>query len=370
MNLCKAFRASIVPACVFQSVAIAGGYGTGREVIEFFTQYGAIGGVCGLLVAALVLSIITGLTYEFARVNEAYEYRKFFKSLIGRYWIGFELLYIGFFLLVLAVIGSAAGAILHDQFSLPESSGLILMLGGISVLIFYGRSLVEKTLVFWAVMLCGVFIFYFITSISSSMEEIKMHFTGDKMESGWLMPALRYSMALAPAAVVVLFATRGLTTRVEAFTAGAMSSLLFILPGLMLHISFTGMMPEIIEQKVPVHWIISQLDIPLLAPLYIIVLIGTFIGTGAGFIQAVNERLDAWSMERLGKRLSSITHAGVAIAGLLISAGLSKFGIIDLIAKGYGNASWGFLLFYIIPLLTIGVYRIFGRTAVKGVVRM
>lgn len=35
------------PAAVFISVVMGGGYGTGREMIEFFTRYGLLGGLLG-----------------------------------------------------------------------------------------------------------------------------------------------------------------------------------------------------------------------------------------------------------------------------------------------------------------------------------
>ncbi len=45
--------------------------------------------------------------------------------------------------------------------------------------------------------------------------------------------------------------------------------------------------------------------------------------------------------------------------GLLVGALLlSRFGIIDLIAKGYGLISWGIFFIYFVPLMTVGVYKI------------
>jgi uncharacterized membrane protein YkvI len=44
---------------------------------------------------------------------------------------------------------------------------------------------------------------------------------------------------------------------------------------------------------------------------------------------------------------------------IVVSAVLSLWGITSLIAKGYGAMSYGFLLVYVVPLLTIGVYKIF-----------
>ena len=44
----KTFQKYFVPGIVFQSLVIAGGYGTGRELVEFFLQYGTMGGLLGI----------------------------------------------------------------------------------------------------------------------------------------------------------------------------------------------------------------------------------------------------------------------------------------------------------------------------------
>jgi uncharacterized membrane protein YkvI len=46
------------------------------------------------------------------------------------------------------------------------------------------------------------------------------------------------------------------------------------------------------------------------------------------------------------------------VCAILVSAGLSFWGITNLIAKGYGMMAWGFLIVYVVPLMTIGVYRV------------
>lgn len=37
---------------------------------------------------------------------------------------------------------------------------------------------------------------------------------------------------------------------------------------------------------------------------------------------------------------------------------MSKFGIIALIEKGYTALSYGFMLLYMLPIITVGVYKI------------
>ena len=68
------FKVYVIPGCVFQSVMVGGGYGTGREVVEYFTQFGLYGGMLGLLVTFLVMATVLALTFELARVSRSYDY--------------------------------------------------------------------------------------------------------------------------------------------------------------------------------------------------------------------------------------------------------------------------------------------------------
>ena len=140
---------------------------------------------------------------------------------------------------------------------------------------------------------------------------------------------------------------------------GGLCGVFLMLPGLLFHISFLGSLPEVINQKVPIHWMIGRSESEFLLPIYLFAMFGTFLGTGSGFIQALNERLDAWSSGRKGRTLSPVAHSSVAIAGILISALFGQLGVITLIAKGYGTIAWGFLFVFVLPVLIIATRRIF-----------
>ncbi len=56
--------------------------------------------------------------------------------------------------------------------------------------------------------------------------------------------------------------------------------------------------------------------------------------------------------------MTHLQDAMFATGMLVVSVGLARIGIIDLIAKGYSAMSYGMIAVYIIPLMTIGVYRI------------
>ena len=78
------FQRYLLPGFVFQAAVIAGGYATGRELVEFFLPAGAWGGLLGMVVSMLLWSVVLMLSFELARVGRAWDYRAFFRLLLGR----------------------------------------------------------------------------------------------------------------------------------------------------------------------------------------------------------------------------------------------------------------------------------------------
>src|SRR5690606_421368 len=108
----------------------------------------------------------------------------------------------------------------------------------------------------------------------------------------------------------------------------------------------------------PAYWLITELGLTGLTVLFSIVLFGTFIETGAGMLQGINEGVDAWLAERGGAGLRRGAYAVLAVSAILVSALLSLWGITSLIAQGYGTIAWSFFAVYMVPLVTVGLYRI------------
>ncbi|HEX9709889.1 MAG TPA: hypothetical protein VGB42_08000, partial [Candidatus Thermoplasmatota archaeon] len=79
-----------------------------------------------------------------------------------------------------------------------------------------------------------------------------------------------------------------------------------------------------------------------------------------GLIHAVNERF-AHVYEERGEHMPVGLRPAVALALLLAGTVLSRFGLIDLIARGYGTLTWAFLVVFVIPVLTWGVWKVARR---------
>lgn len=352
------YKKYFLPGFVFQSVVIAGGYGTGRELVEYFLSYGPLGGLLGmLLVTTLIWSVVLAVTFEFSRTFQAYDYRTFFMKLIGPFWFIFEIFYFILLFIVLAVIGSAAGVLLRDNFGIPYLTGAMIMLAAIGFLTFKGSGLIEKFLSSWSIVLYIIYGIFCIIALIKFSPVIQKNLTSVTLSSQWALGGFKYAlynMGIIPA---VLFCLKHIKTRKEAISAGLIGGLTGILPGLFFYIAVVGHYPAVLPEEVPVVYVLQKLGFPLLLILFQIVLFGTLIETGTGFIHAVNERIQS-ALQARGKQLYAWQRPVIAVVLLLIGLGISTFGLINLIAKGYGSISWGFFIIYIIPLLTLGLYKI------------
>jgi uncharacterized membrane protein YkvI len=355
-------RVVLLPAGVFQSVIFGGAYGTGREIAQFISSRGPVGGLLAVAVAALGFAVVMALSFELARLTRNYDYRGFLKTLVGPGWIAFEVLFLLSLLIVLAVNGSAAASVLNDQFGIPSLVGVGLLFASVVALNYFGRTLLQESMSICMIALTIVLTIFCAMTFIDDHESIRLAFrdapsTGNWFASGgqWML----YSAAVVP---VLLYSARDLRTRGECFVSAFASGVAGAFPALVFHLTFMAAYPESLQQTLPTYWMIGELQHPWLMALYIIVLFAMIIQTCAGLLQGVNERLDAWLLERRGRKCDPKTHAVVGGATLAISMVLASFGIAALVAQGYGNMAWGYLVIYMIPLVTVGAYKIWRKT--------
>lgn len=353
----RLIRVYLLPGAVMQSVMVGGAYATGREIAEFFTPHGMGGGLLGLLATTVCIALVFALSLDIARTFRVFDYRRFARVLLGRAWFLYEAVAITLILLVLAVITAAAGRIVADEFGWHTAVGAALMLAAVALLIYSGRSWVTTVLASWSVLLYVVFIAYLVaTAVFLDPTPAARRF---EVIDGWLGSGLRYAFYNIAAIPVVLYAAMAIETRREACVAGIVGALIGVLPALMLHLSFAVDYPDIVRAELPVYSILGMLDLRLLTVAYLVVIFGTFVETAAGSIQGIVERIEGALFEHGRAGLGRGQHALFAIGLMLTAVILSLAGIVALVARGYGAVAWGFLLFYVIPLLTVGAYRLY-----------
>ncbi len=350
-------RRYLLPGFVFQSLVIAGGYGTGRELVEFFLRLGPRAGLLAIVVSTVVWSAVCVVSFEFARRFQAYDYRTFFKKLLGPGWVVFEIGYFGLLMIVLAVIAAAAGSIAAETFGVGYAVGVVLIMVAVGGLVFGGSDAIEKVFTVWSFVLYAVYVVFFFWSLSRFGDQIGSALSTGEVGTEWLIGGVRYAgynLAVIPA---VLFTIRHLETRRETLWAGLLAGPITIIPGLLFFIAMVGHYPDILDRAVPANYLLELLGSRSFQLLFQVMLFGTLIETGAGMIHAVNERLASLYQDRSGEMPTTLRPA-VAIGLLLIGTGLSTFGLTDLIARGYGTLTWLFIIVYVVPILTLGVWKL------------
>lgn len=351
----KRWTRYLTPGLVFQSVLIGGGYGTGAEIARYFAGYGLLGGVLALGAAAAAWALLCAVTFEFARVFRAYDYGSMMRRLLGRAGILYDLCFYAMLLLVLGVVNATAAAMVRALTGLPSWVGVALLSLGVVTLVLRGTEAMERALSLWAYVLYAVFLLFFAAVFLRFGDAVAAELRRGEVRPGWLPSGLRYASYNLVCVSMILYTLRDLKARREAVTCGVLAGLLGAAPALPLLLAMGCDLPAALASETPVTAIFERLNMPWLYVLFEIVLFGTLVETAAGFIKALEDRI-----EQSLFRGRSFALAGPLITGAVTALGIcvSTFGLTKLIDKGYGAISLGALLLFALPMLTIGVRRL------------
>ncbi len=360
------FQRYLLQGFLFVSAVIAGGYATGRELVEFFLPAGPWGGLLGMAVSALVWSVVLMASFELARIARTYDYRSFFKLLLGRGWFLFEIAYVLLIVVVMAVMGAAAGEIVHSLFGLPKLAGSLGMIAATGLLLFGNNAAIERFLALSVGYLYLVYLVFIVWSVVAFGDRIEANFAAVAIGDEWLMAGVTYAGYNVATIPAVLFCIRHLSRRREALVAGAIAGPLGMLPGVLFYIAMMGWYAEIGDAALPSAFLLAKLQAPWFEWAFQIAVLLTLVDTGVAMLHAINERVAHAFAERrrpMPQALRPTIAVGVMLASVYAA---SAVGLVDLIAKGYGALTWVFLAVYVLPLLTWGLWLLWRGRANAG----
>jgi uncharacterized membrane protein YkvI len=356
----KILSCYLIPGAIFQSSIMAGGYGTGREVMEYVSKHGPWGGLLACLVSVLIFSVVLSLTFELARLFKTHDYQSFIKILLGPGWIFYEGLLLTSMLVVTAVIAAASGQVLSDILPVPAWVGVAMMLVVIVILNYLGRAVVVAAMGITAVLVTVVLLAYCAIAISNqTLPLTELFATSSSFNIDALYGGATFAIYNCLSLPVLLFAATAIESRKQAFSAGIIGAFLAVLPAVFLHLSFLEHIPTLVSNELPTYWMLKMIDIKWFFAIYLLVLFSTVVQSGVGVLHGLNERIDNSLRKSRGVGLSKLAQAMISGGFVLVSAVLAQVGVIELIATGYRFIAIGLLFVYIIPLVTWGCYRIF-----------
>jgi uncharacterized membrane protein YkvI len=353
------FKRLVLPGLAFKAVVIGGGYATGRELAEFFLSLGPRGGLLAILLATILFSLLCALTFLVARRLHTYDYRSFFRQLLGPAWPLFELTYILFVVLILAVYGAAAGEIVAAVFGAPGWVGTVALMASIATVVAFGNDAVERLFRDVSYLLYGVYALFIVIALISFGDRVPGAFAANPQTDGWVLNGITYVSYNIIGAVVILPVLRHLISDRDAIVSGVIAGPLAMLPAVLFFIPMVAFYPEIQDAALPSDVLLQQIGIVAFHLLFQAMIFSALLESGTSAVHAINERIDhAWEM-RCGTRLSHRARLAIALAllvGCMFVA--SRFGLVALIANGYRALAYILLAVFVLPLLTVGIWRL------------
>jgi uncharacterized membrane protein YkvI len=353
------FQRYLLPALALKGVIIGGGYATGRELAEYFLSHGPLGALLAMLLATVIWSVVAALTFALALHFRAYDYRSFMARLLGRGWIVFEVCYLLFAVLLLAVFGAAAGEVTASLTGAPLIAGTLLLALAIAVVAGIGQWAVETLFKYASVLIYAVYALFIVLAVTSFGGRIGEGLGDTIADPSWLAGGVTYGSYNIVAAIMILPVLRHIATRRNALVAGVIAGPMAMLPGLVFLLAMIGFYPEILSQTLPSDFLLQQMNAPAFRIAFQIMVFAALLESGVGVVHAVNERASvAWQARRRADPPRWLRPAlTVALLALcMFIAG--RIGLIDLIASGYQVMAIVFLLVFVLPLVTLGAARL------------
>lgn len=358
----------LLPGVLFQSTLIGGGYASGREIVEFGGRFGPLGW-WSIIVILVGFSLICALAFEFCRVMRAYDYYSFIRGLLGRAWWLFDILFVLMAVLVIAIVSAATGEVAQDTLGVPYLPAVTVVIIAVGALILGGGNVIEGFKTVGTVLLYIAFITFAAIVLASFWPDMtETMATGEQLgetTGGALFSGAQYvsyNLVILPA---VFFALYRQTTRAETFTSGILAGVLATIPFVLTFMCLLAFYPDeaVIGAEVPWLAMLDQVGGTLLVASYAIVVVWTLVETATGLIHAIMDRVNVAFEAADRAALSSVQQTIITVIVLAAAVALAQVGIIDLIAQGYGMMAYGFFLLFALPLLTIGVYKIWKAPA-------
>jgi uncharacterized membrane protein YkvI len=360
------FQRYLLPGLAFKAVVIGGGYATGRELAEFFLPSGPQGGLLAILLAMLIWSAVCAVTFCLARAAASWDYRTFFKNLLGPLWVLFEAAYVLFIILILAVFGAAAGAIGAAVLGWPQIAGTLCLIVSISLVAAYGNASVEQLFKWVSIFLYAIYGVFVVLSLFAFGDRILMNLSIPIPRDGWVSGGLTYAGYNVVGAVIILPVLRHLGSTREALAAGLLAGPLAMIPALLFFICMIAYYPQIGDEPLPSDFLLKRLNFPAFHFLFQLMIFLALLESGTGCVHAINERVAQAYAARKGKPLSKILR--LAITGALLMGSIflaARFGLVTLIARGYRGLAYVFLAVFVLPVMTLGVWQLYATNRIR-----
>jgi len=374
---------SIGVATVWFSTHCGAGFASGTQELQYFANHGWF----GVLVPIITFAIIAFTYYiglETARQTNKWGYDLWSKEAFGS---ASKILTpaMDFSIIITTIAATAAtiatGGLLGNQYlGLPVAIGSIAMFIIVTALCIFGENLVRKNAIIMTGAILIIISIVLIAGLIKFAPDIVRLFSEGYVNpnaSKWsisgssqtipgnivnsLLWGLTYAGFQISAIGGIASSFKGGQFKQEAKGAMILGAIINILMLVGICLLIFSQMPGIYldeaTRKLPTVFIVNQLDIPILAVLYPILLFLALITTAVGFTFGMVQRLDPYVLKNMDSK-PILRKAIISIICLLVCYAVSKLGLMWVVQVAYkylGIFNWAFI---ILPLWILGYKNI------------
>jgi uncharacterized membrane protein YkvI len=145
----------------------------------------------------------------------------------------------------------------------------------------------------------------------------------------------------------------------DAVVAGVVAGPLTMLPALLFFISMVAFYPDIQSATLPSDFLLQRIGISSFHLLFQAMIFSALLESGTSSVHAINERIGHALQTHYAKVLTRPQRLAIATFVLLVCMfAAGRFGLVALIATGYRALAYILLATFILPLVTIGVWKL------------
>lgn len=374
---------SIGVATVWFSTHCGAGFASGTQELQYFANHGWFGVFMPIITFAIIaFTYYIGL--ETARQTDKWGYDLWSKEAFGS---ASKLLTpaMDFSIIITTIAATAAtiatGGLLGNQYlGLPVAVGSIAMFIIVTILCIFGENLVRKNAMIMTSAILVIISIVLVAGLIKFAPDIARLFREGYVNPNsakWsisgsadtvpgnignsLLWGLTYAGFQISAIGGIVASFKGGSFKQEAKGAMIMGAVINILMLVGICLLIFSQMPHIYldeaTRKLPTVFIVNQLNIPVLAVLYPILLFLALITTAVGFIFGMVQRLDPYVLKNMDSK-PVLRKAIISFVCLLVCYAVSKLGLMWVVQVAYkylGIFNWAFI---ILPLWILGYKNI------------
>ncbi|MFC2164103.1 hypothetical protein ACFLT2_03790 [Acidobacteriota bacterium] len=360
----SAIPASLAVAFVWFTTHFGGGFASGRQVVEFFTQYGWY----ALFMPIFTVAIMAGVYYfswKFAAEKKLFDYRSWANAYFQPVQFILANVYEVLFNLILitatAVAFATGGAVIEEAFGTPYILNTIVIAFAIFFLTIYGADMVRKAAAWSALViivgLLAVYGSHFIARFPQLLEILNSA-PNPKGFGPALWNAVVYAgfqATLIGAFVAVADVLKDRRDALKATLWGFAVNGCFLWLASVVLLSFY---PAILPERVPVLYVINKgFGFKWMEFAVSLLILFAVISTGVNLIFGGAKRIvTVWAKNENPSRTRAVNVVASGVY-VVITWAIALFGLIPLIAKGYGYIGYIAIFALIIPVLLFGLLK-------------